>query len=142
MKKQRGVTLIELMIAVVVVGILTAIAVPAYTAHIVQGKIAGGTAALAESKVRMEQIFNSMRSYYADGTATCPDFKPLFTDTAFVVTVACTGTTFTVTATGGATKGMDGYIYSIDQSGDKQSKTPAVPSSVACWLKTRNQTSC
>ena len=57
MSKQTGFTLIELMIVVVVVGILTGIAVPAYTEYIARGKIAQGTEALAEAKVRMEQVF-------------------------------------------------------------------------------------
>jgi prepilin-type N-terminal cleavage/methylation domain-containing protein len=63
MSKQAGFTLIELMIVVVVVGILTSIAVPAYTDHIVRGKIAQGVGALSEAKVRMEQVFNSERTY-------------------------------------------------------------------------------
>ena len=50
MSKQTGFTLIELMIVVVVVGILTGIAVPAYTDHIVRGKIAQGVGALSEAR--------------------------------------------------------------------------------------------
>lgn len=42
MKKQGGVTLIELMIVVVIVGIITSIAVPAYSDHVIKGKIAQG----------------------------------------------------------------------------------------------------
>ncbi len=141
MKKQRGVTLIELMIVAVVAGILAMIAVPSYTSHITQGKIAEVTGALAEGKVRMEQTFNSMRSYYVDGAA-CPDLSGLFKDTSFGITVECSNTTFTLTAKGTSGKTMDGYTYTINQSGEKTSKTPAVSAAQPCWLKTKAQTSC
>lgn len=141
MKKQRGVTLIELMIVAVVAGILAMIAVPSYTSHITQGKIAEVTGALAEGKVRMEQTFNSMRSYYVDG-ASCPNLAGLFADTSFGIAVECTNTTFTLTASGTRGTTMDGYTYTINQSGEKTSKTPAVFAAQPCWLKTKAQTTC
>jgi len=137
----RGFTLIELMITLVIAGILAAIAVPAYTAHIVKGRIAEATGALSEGKVRMEQNFNSLRSYYVSAT-DCPDLSGLFSDTSFSVAVTCTDTTFTLTATGASTRGMSGYVYTIDHSGAKTSKTPATTAAVNCWLKSKEQTSC
>lgn len=138
MSKQTGFTLIELMIAVVVVGILTGIAVPAYTDHIVRGKIAQGVGALSEAKVRMEQVFNSERTY------NCAlDFSPIFSETPFSVAVSnCTTTTFTMTATGKSANGMSGYTYTINQSGEKTSKTPSVTASQSCWLLSKGATSC
>lgn len=138
MSKQAGVTLIELMIVVVVVGILTSIAVPAYTDHIVRGKIAQGIGALSEAKVRMEQVFNSERTY-----SCALDFSPVFADTPFEVVVSnCTTTTFTMTANGKSGDGMSGYSYTINQSGEKTSKTPAVSASQSCWLLSKGATSC
>ena len=138
MSKQAGFTLIELMIVVVVVGILTSIAVPAYTDHIVRGKIAQGVGALSEAKVRMEQVFNSERTY--DCTLK---FDPIFQDTPFDVAVSnCTSTTFTMTATGKSANGMSGYTYTINPSGDKTSKTPTVAASQSCWLLSKGATSC
>ena len=138
MSKQGGFTLIELMIAVVVVGILTSIAVPAYTDHIVKGKIAQGVGALSEAKVRMEQVFNSERTY------NCTlKFDPVFEGTPFDVAVSnCSTTTFTMTATGKSANGMSGYVYTINQSGEKTSKTPAVSATQSCWLLSKGATSC
>ncbi len=138
MKKQRGVTLMELMIAVVVAGILAAIAIPSYTSYIARGKIAEVTAALSEGKVRMEQNFNSLRSYY-DSTGKCPTLTGLFSDTSFTIGVACNDTTFTLTATG--SKSMSGYTFTINESGAKTSKTPTA-SDLLCWAKSKEQTSC
>ena len=138
MKKQGGVTLIELMIVVVIVGIITSIAVPAYSDHVIKGKIAQGVAALSESKVRMEQVFNSERTYKCD-----LDFSPVFQDAPFDVAVSnCSSTTFTMTATGQSAKGMNGYTYTINQSGEKTSKTPAVAATKSCWLMSKGATSC
>jgi len=138
MSKQAGVTLIELMIVVVVVGIITSIAVPAYTDHIVKGKIAQGVGALSEAKVRMEQVFNSERTY------NCAlKFDPVFDGTPFSVAVSnCTTTTFTMTATGKSSDGMNGYTYTINQSGEKTSKTPSVSESKSCWLLSKGATAC
>jgi type IV pilus assembly protein PilE len=147
MKKQgAGFSLIELLIVVAIVGILAAVGVPMYTDHIVRGKIAQATELLSEAKVRMEQVYNSNRSYATSGT-TCPDFSDAFSDSSFSIAVSnCPETdgspTYTLTATGLSSKGMNGYTYSIDQSGTKTSKTPTVAASVSCWLMSKGAASC
>lgn len=145
MVHEKGMSLLELMVVVAIVGILAAIAVPMYTDHIIRGRIAQGTEALSEAKVRMEQYFNTKRTYETDmGTATCPDlFGGLFADTPFAVAMSsCSQTSFTITATGLSAKGMSGYTYTIDQAGEKTSKTPSVGGMQACWLMTKGATSC
>lgn len=141
MRKQSGVTLLELMIVVAIVGILAAVAVPAYTDHISRGRIARGVEALMEAKVRMEQYYNSNRTYTVAGGTTCPSlFAALFSDTDFDVALSsCSTTTFTITATGKS--GMSGYSYTINQNGVKTSSTPTASSST-CWLMSKGATTC
>ena len=67
----QGFTLIEVMITVAIIGILSAIALPAYTDYITRGRIPEATSQLAAKQVRMEQWFQDSRSYRATGNTAC-----------------------------------------------------------------------
>jgi type IV pilus assembly protein PilA len=54
-KAQKGFTLIELMIVIAIVGILAAIALPAYQDYIVRSKMSEALAALAEAKTTIAE---------------------------------------------------------------------------------------
>jgi type IV pilus assembly protein PilE len=62
---RRGFTLIELMIAVAVIGILAAIAYPSYTQHVRKSRRAEAKAALLDLAARQERYF-SINNRYAD----------------------------------------------------------------------------
>jgi len=65
-KTQQGFTLIELMIVIAIVGILAAIALPAYQDYTVRAKISEAMAVLAEGKT-------SVAEYYAANGTVPPD---------------------------------------------------------------------
>jgi type IV pilus assembly protein PilE len=70
--RQRGVTLIELMIVVVVVGILAAIAYPSYQAQVLRAHRAEGKAELMRYAQSLEQCF-TLHNRYDDAACTVLD---------------------------------------------------------------------
>jgi type IV pilus assembly protein PilE len=72
--KQGGFTLIELMITVAIVGILSAVAYPAYTSHLIKGSRAAAKAQMLDLANREQQFLLSTRAYvtYDSTTTTTP----------------------------------------------------------------------
>ncbi len=129
-----GFTLMELMVTVAIIGILAAVALPAYRDYVIRGKIPQATNNLASMRVKLEQHFQDNRTY--EGACAVNTVAPLPTPDDFTYTCpTLTATTFTIVATG--TESMDGFIYTIDQSNTKT--TTAVPSDwgnppITCWV--------
>ncbi len=75
-KAQQGFTLIELMIVIAIVGILAAIALPAYQDYTVRAKMAEPLALLGEAKTTVTEFFvtnNSLPTLTNSGLHTNPD---------------------------------------------------------------------
>jgi type IV pilus assembly protein PilE len=152
-KRSSGFTLIELMIVVVIVGILAALAIPAYQDYILRGRIVEATNALSGDRISMEQFYQDNRSYNTTGTFRTPcggggtnDFTTQIL-TAFVVTcvTANGGTTYTITATGGKLPATANFVYTIAQDGTMTTTSlgatwGAVPVPNTCWIVKKGQT--
>ena len=111
--RQAGFTLIELMIAVVVVGILAAIALPQYTEFVQRSRIADATSALNDFRTRMEQFFQDNRTYANAGACGVPD-PAVAGSSSFQLTCAgADATGYNVTADGLAAKGMGSFTYRL-----------------------------
>lgn len=139
MKRQSGFTLIELMITVAIIGILSAVALPAYRDYVLRGKLTEAYSQLADMRIKMEQYFQDNRTY--TGACTAGTVAPLPTGTRyFNYTCAIpTATTFTVTATGVAAEGTGSFVFTINESNGRA--TTSVPSgwatNASCWVRTK-----
>jgi type IV pilus assembly protein PilE len=71
--RQRGVTLIELMVVMVVVGILVAIAYPAYTSQIQKTRRADAKSTLMTAAQQLERCFTRYHSYTDAGCTVAAD---------------------------------------------------------------------
>jgi type IV pilus assembly protein PilA len=68
-KVQKGFTLIELMITVAIIGILSAIALPAYQDYVAKSNVAAGLAEITPGKTNFEVMVNEGRTSEIDPTA-------------------------------------------------------------------------
>jgi type IV pilus assembly protein PilE len=137
---QRGFTLIELMIAVAIVAILVAVALPSYRDYVLRGQLADARNLLSSTAARLEQFYQDNRNYgstnaacglamptNANFTFTCDwgsGGAPFGTDQAFLMTATGTGST-------------NGFTFTINQRGEQ--RTTAVPSgwgtaTINCWV--------
>ena len=133
MKRTKGFTLIEVMIVVAIIGILSAIAIPAYTDYVTRAKIPEATSFLASQRVKMEQYFLDNRTYVGGPcTATGKYF-------AFSCVGVPTATAYVIQAVGSLS--MAGFTFTVNQ--DDAKATTAVPSgwtTAACWITKKGET--
>lgn len=128
MTKQSGFTLLELMIATAVVGILAAVAYPAYVDQIRKSKRSEAQAALMNISARQQQMLLDTRSYASTLNALnislSDSVQKAYSVSLTLGTTAVPSFTVTAAPLGAQAKDKCGTL-SMDQSG---TRSPAT-----CW---------
>ncbi len=132
-RKQRGVTLMELMAVVAILGILTAIAYPSYRAQVRRSNRTEARVALEQTASAFEKCYTRYMRY--DDTANCPAANQFTAGAGFNTPKGLfrvtgdipdsTRYTLTATALGGQLSDTGCTALSIDQTGNRLPAT--------CW---------
>lgn len=134
---ELGFTLIELMIAIAVIGILAAIAYPSYQDFVRKARRADGKEALVRLQIEQEKWRTSHTTYTGtiDGTAGLSGLGLPTTSSEGHYTIAitansATGTGFTATATAQGAQASDANctVLTLAVAAGGETKTPAT-----CW---------
>ena len=145
--KQKGITLIELMIVIVIIGILAAGAYPSYQNSVRKARRADGAAALSNIQLAQEKLRSSCRHYAqnlggganvcgADATASTVN-APATSGEGYYALVLSNATerSYTVTATGQGDQANDKaggvtctLVLTVNAANPDGLRTPA-----GCW---------
>ncbi|MDX1453596.1 MAG: type IV pilin protein [Oleiphilaceae bacterium] len=150
--KQQGITLIELIIAIAIIGILAAVAVPAYQDNVNTGRRGDAQAALMGFAQAMEREFTEEGTYAgADGSDKTVDITtqvspnifateaPLDGSTKFydLVITSATNSSYVLRAIPKNAQLGDGFlqISSTGERGWDRDNNGSLAASEMCWAK-------
>ena len=143
--RMQGVTLIELVIVIVIVGILASIAIPTYSEYVLRTHRVEGKSALLKLAAAQEQYYLQNNSYAtAAKLTTAPPGGlgiPATTENGwYTIAIAdganAAGYSATATAAGSQTRDSKCTSFTINQLGQKTAtKSGGGDATDDCWLK-------
>lgn len=134
--RTRGFTLLELMIALAVVGVLTAIAYPSYKMSMLKSHRTDAMAALAQDQSILERCYAQNFSYA--GCASLPAFPHNSTQSYYSISLSNLSAstyllTATATTTGNQNEDTTCATLSVDQANQKTAQDNAGTAQTSCW---------
>jgi type IV pilus assembly protein PilE len=139
-RQQTGMTLIEIMIVVAIIGILSAVALPAYRDYVTRGRLAEAFSTLATVQPNAEQYWSNNRTFVGLSDTTKNPAWPADTTNFTYTLVSSSPSAYQVRASGRA-QAAD-FVFTIDQQGTRA--TSGVQTgwtlTTTCWVDRRNGT--
>jgi type IV pilus assembly protein PilE len=137
--RQRGVTLMELLTVVTVLGILTSVSVPTYRDYVIRAQRTEAKSALMAQAGALERCFTRFNAYNDDD---CPAFDELprtLAEGRYRLQFDGTETagTFTLEAVplGGQAEDTDCQTLTLDQRGNRGVTDGATDTTARCWSR-------
>lgn len=127
LRRNRGFSLIELMVVVVIIGLLAGIGYPAYQQHVVKGKRVAAQAQMMDIANRQQQVMLANRTYaskaelLAAGFSLPNDVAAVYDWDVSVTSSTPPGFTITFTPVAGRSQASDGALTLTSEG----VKTPA-----------------
>lgn len=135
MTKHKGFTLIEVMIAVLLIGILCAIAYPSYLSYILKSHRSDALATLTQDQIILERCYAQNFSYN-QACASLPAFPQVSAQGFYSINISNLGaTSYTLTATpiGNQTKDTTCASFSVTQANIKTAVDNTGTAQTICW---------
>ena len=135
--RQRGMSLIELLIVIVIVGILAAIAIPSYRAYVIRANRADAKVALLSTAQNLERCYTNSTPY-AYNSATCDAAVPrpyLVASGTYEINVIPAANAYVVTATPQGTQAVDAQCGVFRLTGAGVQTVSGTRPAAECWRR-------